>query len=346
MSSTLSISRRPSATTEGGSVALPQVPAGRLERCTLIGEHATMREVYRLMARAAPTLVPVLLLGESGTGREAIARCIHDASPVAAGPWVAVQCASDKPEQLERELFGLEGESEQGSMTRELGGFEQASGGTIFLGDIADLTPALQARLLRAVQQGEIERIGSGEIIPVHTRIIASSTRDLRRAAADGRFREDLYFRLAIVTIHVPRLADRGDDLLLLVAGFVQHFLRRAKSSRTVTHLGADALHALTSHRWAGNVRELRSAIEHAVLATSGDTIELSDLPDDFNAAAGAVQDAGPAGRTGRTPSLAEMEARHIAFVLAETQGVIHVAAEVLGIHRNTLTRKIREYGL
>jgi two-component system response regulator HydG len=336
----------PSQLTVDAPIALPAVATGPAARHGLVGEHPAMREVRRLMARAAPTHAPVLILGEPGTGRETIARGIHDLSPYAAGPWVAVHCASVAGDQLEDELFGHEDEGTSDDERPQPGRFAQATGGTIFLDDVAALDHTLQARLLRVMEHGEIERLGSGALVPVTARIIASATRDLRAEAGAGRFRGDLYFRLAIVTIHVPRLEDRGDDLLLLIATFVQQQLRRTASRRSITHIAGDALNALVTHQWTGNVRELQSAIEHAVLVGRDETLRLRDLPDELQQESRTMRaeeaDAAAAG----IPSLAEVEARHIARVLAETGGVIHVAAGILGIHRNTLTRKMKEYGL
>jgi two-component system response regulator HydG len=288
----------------------------------------------------------VLLLGEPGTGRETIARGIHDLSPYAAGPWLAVHCASVAEGRLERELFGHEQDETSDAEGPHAGRFEQASGGTIFLDDVAALDHPLQARLLRVIEHGEIERLGSGEIVPVTARIIASTTGDLRAETGAGRFRDDLYFRLAIVTIHVPRLEDRGDDLLLLIAAFIREQSRRGASRRPVTHLASDALHALAMHQWTGNVRELQSAIEHAVLVGRDDTLRLRDLPDELQQEARTARAEATGAAAAGIPSLAEVEARHIARVLGQTGGVIHLAAGILGIHRNTLTRKMKEYGL
>ncbi len=330
-------------------IPLPEAPEGPADRCGLIGEHPTMREVYRLMARAAPTRAPVLLLGPNGSGRESIAHCIHANSAAGKGPWVAVHCAAVPESQLEGELFGQERESPHGAVARRAGRFEQAAGGTIFLDDVASLGPAAQARLLRALQDGEIERAGSGEVVAIDARIIASTTRDLRTETADGRFRHDLYYRLAIVTIHVPPLAERGDDLLLLVSWFADQFRRRNGTRRALSRIASDALRALQQHEWTGNVRELRSAIEHAVLVARDETLRLRDLPDELVAearVAATEHSAGVAAEASAIPSLADVEARHIALVLEHVHGVIHVAAGILGIHRNTLTRKMKEYQL
>ena len=322
-------------------VPFPVVRTDLPGRFSLVGEHTSMLEIFRLMARAAPTNANVLVIGEPGTGRETIARCIHLNSPVAAGPWVVVNCAAMPEDALEADLFGQERAAANGGLARRIGRFEQAHGGTIFLDDIETLSMAMQARLLRAVQEHEVERVGGGEIIKVDVRIIVSSSHDLRKSITDGTFRGDLYYRLAIVTIRVPRLADRGGDLLLLAAHFAQQF-SRANVRKTVTGISRHALATLEAHRWEGNVRELRNVIEHAAIVTQGKTIRVSDLPDDLQAEAHALGGAAPSA----LPSLAEVEARHIATVLEHTGGVIHTAAEILGIHRNTLARKVKEYRL
>jgi DNA-binding NtrC family response regulator len=313
-------------------------------RFAMVGEHPSMLEIFRVMARAAPTSATVLIVGEAGTGRETIARCLHMNSPVASGPWVAVNCAGVPEEQLEAELFGTEraiGGAAAGNGSRRIGRFEQANGGTIFLDDIDELSAGMQARLLRAVQEREIERVGGGEAIRVDVRIIASTTEDLRKAITEGRFRSDLYYRLAIVTIRVPRLAERGDDLVLLAGHFARQFGRHG-GDRAATGISARALEVLRSHEWTGNVRELRNVMEHAVAHASERIIRLEHLPEELQAEART----NPRAVATTPPSLAEVEARHIAEVLEYTGGVIHTAAEILGIHRNTLARKVKEYHL
>jgi DNA-binding NtrC family response regulator len=340
--------RRRPAPSDDVVIPLPAVSTEAAGRFAMVGEHQSMLEIYRVMGRVAPTSATVLIVGEPGTGREMIARCLHAHSPVSTGPFVAVNCRAVPEDQLEAELFGSDrangthGGNGGTAQARRIGRFEQANGGTIFLDDIAELTPAMQARLLRAVQEREIERVGGSEVIKVDVRIIASTAIDLRRAIAEGRFRGDLYYRLAIVTIRVPRLADRGGDLLLLTAHFVKQSSRLGGQPRGITGISSRALEALQGHTWTANVRELRNVVEHAVVTSRDRVIRLEDLPEEIQVEART----NPRTLTAQLPSLAEMEARHIAEVLEHTGGVIHTAAEILGIHRNTLARKVKEYHL
>jgi DNA-binding NtrC family response regulator len=323
-------------------VALPLPPAGpdAQGQYALVGQSPAMLEVYKLMARVAHSTATVLIHGESGTGKEVVARTIHQHGPAAAGPFVAVNCAAIPENLLESELFGHEKGAFTGAVARKIGRFEQAGSGTLFLDEIADMSLALQAKILRAVQEREIERVGGGESIPVTVRLIAATNRNLQDAIAQGRFREDLYYRLAVVTIDLPRLVDRGDDLLQLVAHFARQFGERY--GKRIEALSDRALEMLRNHQWVGNVRELRNVIERAAIVASDATLRTEHLPDELRAEESSM----PERSSGGLPTLAEAEARHIARVLAHTGGQIGAAAEVLGIHRNTLTRKMKEYGL
>jgi len=319
---------------------LPDVGAEAAGQYALVGRSPEMLEVYKLIARVAPSTATVLIQGESGTGKEVVARAIHEQGPKASGPFVAVNCAAIPENLLESELFGHEKGAFTGAVTRKPGRFELARGGTLFLDEIADMSLALQAKILRAVQEREIERVGGTETLPVEVRLIAATNRDLKEAIAQSRFREDLYYRLAVVTIRLPRLADRGDDLLLLTAFFARQFAERY--GKEIPRISDRALELLRAHPWVGNVRELRNVIERAVIVASESTILAEHLPDEVRAGETAVPETGARGLL----TLAEVEARHIARVLAHTNGQIGAAAEVLGIHRNTLTRKMKEYGL
>jgi DNA-binding NtrC family response regulator len=322
------------------AIPLPPVQPDLPGTAAMVGQHASMLEVYKLIARVAPSLATVLILGESGTGKEVVARAIHLNGSRAAGPFIAVNCAAIPDNLLESELFGHERGAFTGAVARRAGRFELAVGGTLFLDEIADLSMVLQAKILRAVQEHEIERVGGGETIPVDVRVIAATNQDLRGAIDAGRFREDLYYRLAVVTINLPRLVDRGEDLLLLTAYFATYFGRL--SGKHISTISDRALDLLRSHKWAGNVRELRNVIERAVIVSADDSIRVANLPDEFRGAGLAV----PKPTLGAMPTLAEVEARHIARALAHTGGVIGSAAALLGIHRNTLSRKIAEHGL
>ena len=309
-------------------------------RYALVGQSPAMLEVYKLIARVAPSTATVLIQGESGTGKEVVARAIHANGPKATGPFVALNCAAIPENLLESELFGHEKGAFSGAVTRKIGRFELARGGTLFLDEIADMTLPLQAKILRAVQEREIERVGGGDPIPIDVRLIAASNRELRDAIQQGRFREDLYYRLAVVVVRLPRLAERGGDLALLAAYFARQF--GAQYGKSITGFSDRALELLGAHRWVGNVRELRNVIEQAVIVATGDTVLVEHLPDEIRGQEGTL--AGT--MAGELATLAEAEARHIARVLAHTGGQIGAAATILGIHRNTLTRKIREYGL
>jgi DNA-binding NtrC family response regulator len=321
-------------------IPLPEVEHHAVGPYALVGRSPAMLEVYKLMARVGPSAATVLIQGESGTGKEVVARAIHLEGPKASGRFVAVNCAAIPENLLESELFGHEKGAFTGAVTRKIGRFEQAIGGTLFLDEIADMSLALQAKILRAVQEREIERVGGGETIPVDVRLIAATNRDLREAIAQGKFREDLYYRLAVVPIRLPALKDRGDDLALLTAYFTRQFATRY--NKTIAAISDQALDLLRSHAWVGNVRELRNVIERAVIVATDGMLRVEHLSEEVRGD-GTVA---PVASQGGLPTLAELEARHIARVLAHTHGQIGAAAEMLGIHRNTLTRKMKEYGL
>ena len=322
------------------AVPLPPVEPQAVGPYALVGQSPAMLDVYKLLARVAGSSATVLVQGESGTGKEVVARAIHVNGPKATGAFVAVNCAAIPENLLESELFGHEKGAFTGAVTRKIGRFEQAAGGTLFLDEIADMSLALQAKILRAVQEREIERVGGGETIPVDVRLIAATNRDLKEAIKQQRFREDLYYRLAVVTVRLPRLAERGDDLMLLTAYFVRQFGERY--GKRIHSISDGALDLLRGHAWVGNVRELRNVIERAVIVAGGDVLRVEHLPEELRGEAVALAERPQGGLL----TLAEIEARHIARVLAHTNGQIGAAAEILGIHRNTLTRKMKEYGL
>ena len=347
------------------AVPLPLVEPHAVGPYALVGQSAAMLDVYKLLARVAGSSATVLVQGESGTGKEVVARAIHMNGPHASGAFVAVNCAAIPENLLESELFGHEKGAFTGAVTRKIGRFEQAASGTLFLDEIADMSLALQAKILRAVQEREIERVGGSETIPVDVRLIAATNRDLKEAIKQGRFRqaivqvfaepplldlkeaikqgrfrEDLYYRLAVVTIRLPTLVERGDDLVLLTAYYVRLFAQRY--GKKIQAISDRALGLLRAHAWVGNVRELRNVIERAVIVATDETLRAEHLPDELRGEEATLVDRPQGGLL----TLAEAEARHIARVLAHTNGQIGAAAEILGIHRNTLTRKMKEYGL
>jgi len=307
----------------------------------LRGRSAAMLRIYAQIGRVAPTAVSVLITGESGTGKEVVARTLHDLSRRRERPSLAVNCGAISPNLIESELFGHEKGAFTGAVARKIGRFERASCGTLFLDEIGDMSLVLQSKILRAVQEREVERVGGGEAIPIDVRLIAATNKDLKQMIAEGRFREDLYYRLAVVTIRLPQLVARGDDLILLTSYFLQEFGKQYGKGIAAISDRATAL--LRAHSWVGNVRELRNVIERAVLLCEGDVLRSVDLPEEW--LAGATKSEVVSGG-GPLATLQDAEARHISHVLTHTHGQIGEAAQILGVHRNTLARKIKEYRL
>jgi len=303
-----------------------------------VGESPAMERVLETIKQVAPSRATVLITGESGTGKELAAHAIHRLSPRARGPFVAVHCAALSPQLLESELFGHEKGAFTGAGERRIGRFEQAAGGTLFLDEIGEIDAATQVKILRVLGERVFERVGGNKQLTADVRLLAATNRDLGRMVAEGKFREDLFFRLNVVGLHLPPLRDRREDIPLLAV----HFLREAakENDKPFRELTSEALKALLGYDWPGNIRELRAALEHGVVMASGPKITLRDLPD-------AVRSAAPAVAAPRGPlplNLGETELSLIRRALAETKGNRTLAAQKLGISRRTLHRKLREH--
>ena len=310
----------------------------------IIGACPAMREVYKAIGRVADQAVPVLLTGESGTGKELVARAIYQHGPRARAPFLAINCAAIPETLLESELFGHEKGAFTGADRRRIGKFEQCNGGTIFLDEIGDMPQALQAKILRLVQDQTFERVGGNETIQTDVRLIAATHRDLKAWSAEGKFRTDLYYRLSVFTIHLPPLRERAEDLLLLV----QLYLRRFSNElgREVQEVAPDALERLRDYSWPGNIRELQSVLKQALLKTPGAVLLAAFLPADLasDAPGGRAGERATLARPGAT--LAEMECEAMRQSLIQTGGNRQRTAELLGISTPTLLRKIQKYGL
>ena len=295
-----------------------------------------MQAVAELIDRVAATASNVLVLGESGTGKDATARLIHDRSPRRDRPFVKIDCAALPEELLESELFGYEKGAFTGATESKPGRLEAAGGGTLVLDEIASLIPQSQAKLLRVIEERSFERLGGKQLIKIDVRIIALANVDIKEAVRARGFRDDLYYRLAVVTIELPRLIDRFEDIPQLADEFVRQFASR--SGRPGVRLSSEALEALSDYDFPGNVRELRNIIEHAVLTTNQEVIEPDGLPEYLRSAARLMQSRRV------KPSLAELEAVYIREVLEHTRGNKTRAAEILGISRKNLYEKMRRY--
>ena len=307
----------------------------------IIGESGRMQEVLALAKRVAPSDATVLIRGESGTGKELIARAIHFNSPRASGPLVNLNCAALPEQLLESELFGHEKGAFTGAVGQRKGRFEQADGGSIFLDEIGDLSPALQVKLLRVLQERQFERVGGNRTLTVNVRVLAATHRELERAMREGTFRDDLYYRLNVVTIQIPPLRERREDISLLL----DHFLRKfaAKNRRDVTGLTAAARDALLKYDYPGNVRELENIVERAILLCRGRVIDLEDLPATVRPGQRSAGEPLPKDLPG---VLADIERQAIESALERSGGVQTQAAEALGISERVLRYKMKKYGL
>ena len=342
-------------------VSLPdREEAGAAEE-TLVGSSAAMQQTYKMIGQVAPTEVTVLLRGESGTGKEMVARAIYHHSRRGDKPFLPVNCAAIPETLLESELFGHEKGSFTGALTRRIGKFEQCHGGTLFLDEIGDMTPATQAKILRVLQDRQFERLGGSERITADVRVIVATNKDLERAIREGSFRQDLYYRLKVVTLQLPALRDRKEDIPDLVRYFLQRF--RADINREVADISPRALEKLMRYHWPGNVRELENTVKRALVIAKGHTL----LAENF-LLEGMDEEMGPAPHldleerlqklmepvfkellelSHRSPGadlMSELEKILIKRALQETRGNQVQAAILLGISRNTLRSKIERY--
>ena len=302
----------------------------------IVARSAAMHALFRRVARFAAADAPVVILGESGTGKEVVARALHGNSSRRSRPFLAVNVAALPSELLESELFGHARGAFTGASTSKRGLFEAADGGTLFLDEIAEMPLALQAKLLRVLQDGEVRRVGETRPFAVDTRVVCATHRELGEQVRRGLFREDLYYRLKVLTVRVPPLRERREDILPLA----EQFLR--DEGHLETRLSPEAAEVLTSYGWPGNVRELASAMKHGAALAVGALIGSDDLPEELIRGGGARAPAG--GREWDLRALTEVERDHILQVLDACQGSQAEAARVLGIGRNTLWRKLRRY--
>ena len=309
----------------------------------LVGTSTSMRELLATLHQVAPSAATVLLLGESGTGKEVCARGIHELSPRARGPFVAVNCAALPESILEAELFGAERGAFTGALERRIGRFERAHGGTVFLDEVGDIPPPMQVKLLRVLQEGEIERLGGTGPVKVDVRVVAATHVDLKERVRAGAFREDLYYRLDVITLRLPPLREREGDVPLLA----MHFLKRQadRHHKLVTAIEPRALAALSSWSFPGNVRELENAVERAVVLAPGEILRLEDLPASIQAGGGE----GASSSTGLTltfrvgQTLEQIERAAIDLTLKHTGGDKALSAKLLAVSLRTLYRRLGE---
>ncbi|HYN15918.1 MAG TPA: sigma-54 dependent transcriptional regulator [Terriglobales bacterium] len=305
----------------------------------IIGRSPEMEKLYRLIAKVSRSAHPVLVQGESGTGKELVARAIHFTGPFRDQPFIPVDCGSLVPTLIESELFGYVRGAFTGAVRSKEGLLSIAQGGTVFLDEVAELPVDLQSKLLRAIQEKEIRPVGATKSLPINVRILAATNRDLETAVQDGKFRKDLYFRLNVVTLKIPPLRERKQDIPLLVG----HFLEKlARSSGVQRDISDEAMKLMLAYDWPGNVRELENCLERACALSSGPLMQVADLPTtiqnaQLHSAAGSLP-------SNRIVTIAEMEKQAILGTIDQLQGDKLMAAKLLGIGKTTLYRKLKEY--
>ena len=315
------------------------------EKGGLLGRSPVMIGLYKEIARVAPTRSTVLIAGESGTGKELVARSIHQHSNRASGPFVAINCGALTETLLEAELFGHVRGSFTGAVGDRKGLWEEAEGGTLFLDEVGETSPAFQVKLLRALQEGEIRRVGASRSTRVDARVVAATNRNLEHEVKEGSFREDLFYRLSVVTLRVPPLSERRTDIPLLAERFLHMVLER--DGRDQLTLSEETIRTLVAYQWPGNVRELESAIEHAVLHARGHEVVPDDLPVKLQAPQVRSAARSPLSALFEDlPALDELERRYLLYILEVAGGNRTRAAEILSIDRRTLYRMIERYGI
>jgi two-component system, NtrC family, response regulator AtoC len=306
----------------------------------LIGNSPAMVAIYDRIRQVAPTRATVLIEGESGTGKELVAQSLHMLSPRKSARFVAVHCAALSPQLLESELFGHEKGAFTGATERRAGRFEEANHGTLFLDEIGEIDASIQVKLLRALGEQAIQRVGSNQTLKVDVRVVAATNRNLEALVREGKFREDLFYRLDVVPIHLPPLRERREDIPLLAQAFLQEFAR--ENQKKITGFSTDAQEALQRYEWPGNVRELRAALEHAVALCRGERVGVRDLPARISGQAKPGAGASPAMSSHPADlNLEKMEQNFIREALRLTSGNVTEAARILGISRRTLHRKL-----
>ncbi|MDD5475671.1 MAG: sigma-54 dependent transcriptional regulator [Syntrophales bacterium] len=325
------------------------IPLDDMGRREIIGTSAPMRKLYETIRTVAPTTATVLVKGETGTGKELVARAIHDGSPRRDNPFIKINCAAIPENLLESELFGYEKGAFTGATHKKIGRFEKAHGGTIFLDEIGDLPRDMQAKLLRVIQDQEFERVGGLRTVKVDVRIVAASNRDLRKDVSDGTFREDLYYRINVVPMELPPLRERKDDISPLVSFFLGKFNR--KLGRSVESIDREVIDCFAKYQWPGNIRELENLLERLVLLVQGDRIRLEDLPDEILLCREADNGKKPVGESWNFKEILRektesMEREMIENILRACEGNVTRAARRLGLSRKALQLKMIKYGL
>ena len=306
----------------------------------IIGESAAMRQVFETIQQVAPSRATVLITGATGTGKELIAKAIHNLSPRKNGSFIAVHAAALPTSLLESELFGHEKGAFTGAVERRIGRFELADGGTLFLDEVGELEPSMQVKLLRVLEERAFERVGGAKTLQVDVRLVAATNKDLKKLVSEGKFRDDLFYRLSVVAVDLPLLRERRDDIPLLVKSFLDEFSR--ENGKQVRELAPEATNLLLAYDWPGNVRELRNAIEQMVVLARGERLTARDVPVAIRGGADLTKI--NVVRTGMTVEDAERQL--IVQALKETDGNRTKAAQRIGISRRTLHRKLKEYGL
>jgi two-component system response regulator HydG len=316
----------------------------RFDRQNLIGHSPAMTRLLEIVAQAAPSEATILITGESGTGKEMIAGAIHFNSPRREGPFVKINCAAITETLLESELFGHEKGSFTGADRRREGRFRQAHGGSLFLDEITETSPSMQVKLLRVLQEREVTRVGGSEVIPVDVRLIAATNRSIRDEIAAGRFREDLYYRLNVVSLHVPPLRERREDIPLMAQRFLEMY--NEKNRKTIKGFSPQAMDRLVRYGWPGNVRELMNAVERGVVLCRGEYLDEADFPLLSPDSLATDRPTLPSGLSLEALPLEEVEKNTVLATLEAVGGNKSEAARRLGITRRTLHLKLKKYGL